>query len=177
MTAAKLSAASAGDCAQHADPGQEKQHGHGKTMDPDELPHQLHAPHERRLLARMLDRMRHLVRRDRDGGNGAAVVMLRQQPDGAIGGVVMVALVGGLDLDVGQLEFVEQMPRQFAAGAGQVRPVAAVLGHDVLHPPLWAEHNGEKQQDTDGSKNGHVRIIAELVTTTKPCRLRTARLP
>ncbi|MEM9472652.1 MAG: hypothetical protein AAGA00_11865, partial [Pseudomonadota bacterium] len=53
-------------------------------------------------------------------------------------------------LDVGNLfkaqetGLIEKMPRKFATGAGKVRPVVGMLGNDVAHPHLRAEHQGQK---------------------------------
>jgi len=134
----------------------QQQDAHRQPLDPDQLPHQLDAPGKGAFAARMLDRMRDLVGCDRDGCDRAAMVVLRQKPDRAALGIVMVAVVGHLDLDVGKLCFVEQMAGQLGAGAGQVRAVDAVLAQHVPDPPLRAEHQRDQQERTKGNDDGHV---------------------
>ena len=97
------------------------------ALDPDELAHQLEAARESRLAARVLHRVRDLVRRDRDRRDRAPVMMLRQQPHRARLGIVVVAVVGLLDRHGLQVRLVEQMARKLRAGARQVGPVRAVL--------------------------------------------------
>ena len=49
-----------------------------EPVNPHKLPHQTDAPHECRLTARMLNGVRHLMRRDCHGGDRSAIMVLRQ---------------------------------------------------------------------------------------------------
>jgi hypothetical protein len=93
--------------------------------------------------------MGHLVRRDRDCCHRTPVVMLRQQPHGARCRVVMVASISDLDLDVGQLGFVEQMTGELAACARKVRSIGAVLLEHAPDPPCRTKHKREHQEYAD----------------------------
>ena len=67
-------------------------------------------------------------------------MMRRREPHRERVRIVVVAEVGLLDLHMLQAGFVEQMAREFRAGAGQVGTVAGMLGQHMAHPPLRAEH-------------------------------------
>ena len=127
----------------------------GGAVDPHELADERDARREGALAARVLDRVRDLVRRDRDGGDRAAVVMLRQEPHRPRLRIVMVAAVGGLDLHAVQARLVEQMARKLAAGAGQIGPVGAVAAQHVMDPHLRAEHDREQDQQYEACDDRH----------------------
>jgi hypothetical protein len=55
----------------------------------------------------------------------------------------MVASVGDLNLDVGQVGFVEQMASELAACTGKIRPIDAVRLKHAPDPPCWTERERE----------------------------------
>jgi hypothetical protein len=114
-----------------------------------------HAPGKGALAAGVLDRVRNLVRRNRDRGDRAAVVMLRQEPHRLALGIVMISFVGRFDFDIRELRFVEQMPGQFAAGTGQVRAIHTMLAQHVPDPPLRTEHQRDQQDSSESEQDGH----------------------
>ena len=67
-------------------------------------------------------------------------MMRRRQPHREGVRIVVIADVGLFDLHMLQAGFVEQMARQFSAGAGEIGTVGGVLGQHVAHPPLRSEH-------------------------------------
>ena len=67
----------------------------------------------------------------------------------------MIALVGQLDTDIVHSETVQEMPRQFTAGAGDIRPVNAMFLDGVLDPPLRRRNCGDEQSNSDKRDNGH----------------------
>ena len=63
--------------------------------------------------------------------------------------------VHGILRTLQQVCFVEQMPGQFCARARQVGTVVAMLAHDMAHPPLRTEHDGEHDERCQENENGH----------------------
>ena len=66
---------------------------------------------------RILQRMRNFVRRNRYGRQRTPVMMLLQKPYGLILRIVVIAFVRDFNFHVGKVEAVEQVARQFPAGA------------------------------------------------------------
>ncbi len=67
----------------------------------------------------------------------------------------MVAVIGRLDLDVGETGEVEQVAGELPAGAGKVRPLVAMPAHDVTDPPLRAERDGKQQSEKKRGEDRH----------------------
>ena len=70
---------------------------------------------------RVLHRVADFVRRDHDGGQGPAMEILGRQPNRLGERMVMIAALGFLDLDRGELHAVEQVAGEFPAGPGDFR--------------------------------------------------------
>src|SRR5262249_62077386 len=62
---------------------------------------------------------------------------------------------GGSDRARLRARLVQQVARKLAAGARKVRPVAAMLAHDMTDPPLRAEHDREQEQYGDAGDDRH----------------------
>ena len=105
---------------------------------------------QRRVLGGVLHGVAGLVRGNHQRRQRAAVEMLGAQPDRLGIGIVVIAVLGLLHLDVAKLHLVEQMARQLPARARKIGPVRRVLGDHALHPHLWqhgqAEHDGQEQK-------------------------------
>src|SRR5262249_30597739 len=123
--------------------------------DPHQMAGEIAAQREGALAAGMLDRVRDLMRRDRDGRDGAPVVMRRQKPHRLRVGIVVVAVIGGLDFDGLQAGLVQQMARELAAGAGKVRPLSAMPAQHVMDPELRAEHDREQDHYREAGDDRH----------------------
>jgi hypothetical protein len=105
---------------------------------------------------RVLDRVTDLVRRDRDRRKRAPVVMGLQQADTPAFGIVVVAAIGGLDLDVLQVVAVEQMAGEFPAGALQVGAVLAVPVDGESHPSLRQDDDGNQRDEEENHRRAPV---------------------
>ncbi len=107
------------------------------------------------LAAHVLNGVPHFVRRHRDRRNAAPVVMIRAQPHHARVRVVVVAERGLLDADAFQPVMLDEMPRQFPAGARQIGTFGAVLRHLLPDPQLRTERQRQQQGDADDAHERH----------------------
>ena len=88
-----------------------------------------------------------------------------QQADGLVVGIVVVAELGLLDLDVAELHLVEEMAGELAAGAGEVGALGRVPVDDLAHPHLRQHRQGQddRQNDQHRSHGGPPMMAGNLV--------------
>ena len=75
--------------------------------------------------------------------------VLRQQADGLGLGIVVVAGVGLLHLDVAELHLVEDVAGELAARARKVRALGVMGGDDPAHPHLRQHRKREDHRQDD----------------------------
>ena len=80
---------------------------------------------------------------------GATVVIGFRQAHRLVLRVVVVAPVGLFDAHLGQAGLVEQMPGEFAAGAGKIAPFLRVPRQDCTRPEAGAENDTQHKQYQD----------------------------
>ena len=102
----------------------------------------------------ILDGVADFVGRDRDRRQRAAFEVAAHQAHGLVPRVVVVALFGFLDPDPLEPEPVQQVARQLAAGAGEVRTVVAVPAQNGARPEAGTEDHGEHGDADDCVDHG-----------------------
>jgi hypothetical protein len=103
----------------------------------------------------MLHGVGDFMRGDCHGGDGAPSMVLRQQPDSARLRIIVIAFVGFLDRHSLQPRLVEQMARKLSAGAGKIRPLAAMLRQHTADPELRTEDDRKDQKSAGDEKDRH----------------------
>ncbi len=128
--------------------------------DPDRLLGQPRARLQRRVAGGVLHGVAGLVGGDDHGRERAPVEVLRGEPHDLGLGIVVIAEIGLLDLDVGELHLIEDVARELAAGAGKIRALAGMPDDDLLHPQLRQHREGEdeRQDDNDCGQRRTPRI-------------------
>lgn len=96
----------------------------------------------------VLNRMPNFVGGDSDSGEGFPTEVVRGQADSFGLGIVMVAFLSRLHLDVFHVEPIEQVPSQLPPGSRIVRTGHTILGEHPPGPELWTENDntGNDQQ-------------------------------
>ena len=85
-------------------------------------------------------------------------MVLRQEADRARLRIVVIALVGLFDRHGLQAGLVKQMARQFRAGAGKIRPLAAMLREHAPDPELRTEDERENEKSASGKNDRHPSV-------------------
>ena len=99
--------------------------------------------------------MADFMRRDHHRCQRTAVIMIREQAHGLALRIVVIADRGFLDLDGGQPHAVEEVAGEFAARAGEIRPLGAMPRQHGAHPERGQHGKAENEQQSEDDGHGN----------------------